>query len=491
MKTSISEFSSLIPWLKNMASIFQHANGGDQQKVYPLQDPNPEIESSGQELKHNGLIEQDRQWVKALVRKLSDDELDDPFELSLDASIGNELHSAGNIKQATSKRLIYLYGLIAELADEFNKLLLDCPQLETMRVTTTRFNQSKFDDSAATIDGAPDQYLRCRATTGAWSLVLRGTPGFIDMFLMPSNQLLTGHHGEITERLRASLCLDTQLPGIIWQADNLPLHEGEQAHLIKQLFQELLLRSAHQRATTNGQSTTFGQSSKDSSDAQAETLQSLLLAQKNLAQKLVSRHEELTLSIARDLHDVVIAELMLLKRTLSDNPFLEKSDIAQTLETIALNVREICHDLAPRDLSDWGLQTVVEDLLQRISKRIGAEYSFRCQNPLPKLEDAVQLHIFRIIQECLNNTAKYADATRIHVQIVCKDETLLVTVGDNGKGFSTPADRARGLFEHGMGFSSINERTEMIRCFHPVTLSINSDPGLGTTTTLTICLSPS
>jgi signal transduction histidine kinase len=218
----------------------------------------------------------------------------------------------------------------------------------------------------------------------------------------------------------------------------------------------------------------------------SSTFDELFLARQNLAQKLVSRHEDLTHTIARDLHDVVIAELMLLKRTLSERMLIENDEISGSLEVLSTRLREICYDLAPRDLEDWGLQTIVEDLLERISKRIGADFSFHYEGSPPRLERPVQLHVYRIVQECLNNVAKYANATYIEVQFVYREGLLKVSVLDNGSGFTSPVERTQGLFEGGMGLSSINERTEMIRCFHPATLSINSDPGQGTIVTLEI-----
>src|SRR6202000_192659 len=100
----------------------------------------------------------------------------------------------------------------------------------------------------------------------------------------------------------------------------------------------------------------------------------------------------------------------------------------EELDRVSQKLRDICHDLAPRDLIDWGLKTVIEDLLERVEERTGADCIFDCEGELPDFPYPVQLHIYRIVQELLNNVEKYAEASRIDVNIKVFENLVRLTV---------------------------------------------------------------
>jgi len=378
----------------------------------------------------------------------------------------------------TINHMLKLHAEVETLAADFNASIAGHPNLEPLYVTTVRFTEVDTPEGSP----APKQFVRrCRATSQSWSLVLRASPGIVDVFLIPSNELLSLSASETTLRLIVTITLNIFSEVENWEIDLFSARSGDESLLMKQLFKELVLKSARHTAIA------LGQIHPNETDIAAGVLDELYLAKQNMAQKLVSRHEEVTHGIARDLHDVVIAEVLLLKRALANHNLLEHEEIGDSLETLSARLREICYDLAPRDLEDWGLKTIIEDMLERVSKRIGTEYALEYAEGLPKLAHPVELHVYRIIQECLNNIGKYANASKIEVRFALLRGKLVITIADNGKGFAT-SDRAKGLFERGMGLSTINERTEMIRCFHPAVLSINSDPGRGTIVTLEISI---
>jgi signal transduction histidine kinase len=210
------------------------------------------------------------------------------------------------------------------------------------------------------------------------------------------------------------------------------------------------------------------------------------LTEQNMAQKIVSQQEEIQNRIARDLHDAVIADIMSLKRGISSEKGLSDDHMASSLDQICQRLREICHDLAPRDLKDWGLQTVIDDLVERLSQRTGADCSFIFEGEMPDLPYQVQLHMYRIVQESLNNIEKYAQATRIIVQLEADPHNVKLTLRDNGRGYTSPEGEQRSKREGGTGLSGIKERTEMIRCFFPARLLVVSKPGKGSVTTLEV-----
>lgn len=214
------------------------------------------------------------------------------------------------------------------------------------------------------------------------------------------------------------------------------------------------------------------------------TIQELTLDKQNLAYKVVSQQEEMKYRLARELHDTIIADLMMLKRYLGGDKQLSTEEIIEIVDHIVMQLRDICSDFAPRNFKEWGLQMTLKDLLDRMSERTGIKVVFACDEDLPELPDPVGLHVFRIIQEGLNNMEKYSGASEVKLRIERPEKKLLrFVLSDNGKGFTggTRSDSAGG-----QGMGGMKERADLIRCFYPVALAVDSAPGAGSTVTLEI-----
>lgn len=216
-------------------------------------------------------------------------------------------------------------------------------------------------------------------------------------------------------------------------------------------------------------------------------VQDLLLEKQNLAYKMVSQQEEMKTRLARDLHDTVIADLMMLKRYLSGDKKMSELQIIEMVDHVVRQIRDICSDFAPRHLKDWGLKMCLQDLLERMSQRTGIAYQIHCDADLPDMPDPVELHIFRIIQEALNNVEKYSGASKVMARIERIDEkSLKFTLMDNGKGFDAEKPEDRPSNVGGMGMGGMKERADLIRCFYPTTLTVTSQPGGGSCVTLEV-----
>ena len=211
-----------------------------------------------------------------------------------------------------------------------------------------------------------------------------------------------------------------------------------------------------------------------------KAVQDLLLEKQNLAYRMVSQQEEMKTRLARDLHDTVIADLMMLKRYLSGDKKLSEEQIIEMVDHVVRQIRDICSDFAPRHLKDWGLKMCLQDLLERMGQRTGIACQLVCDANLPEMPDPVELHIFRIIQEGLNNIEKYSGASRVLTHIERVDEkTIRFTLMDNGKGFDAEKPEDRPTSVGGMGMGGMKERADLIRCFYPTTLTVDSQPGGG------------
>ena len=132
----------------------------------------------------------------------------------------------------------------------------------------------------------------------------------------------------------------------------------------------------------------------------------------------------------------------------------------------------------------------LRDVLERMSQRTGINTSFACEFTLPELPDPVALHIYRIIQEGLNNIEKYSGATSVHVVVEKPREKLLrFVLMDNGRGFDVGEEKEeeeRSADFGGMGLGGMQERADLIRCFYNTSFNLVSEPGKGSIITLEI-----
>jgi two-component system, NarL family, sensor histidine kinase DegS len=160
------------------------------------------------------------------------------------------------------------------------------------------------------------------------------------------------------------------------------------------------------------------------------------------------------------------------------------SEIQQLIIQVIKEVRRVTFNLKPTVLGDYGLQAALNVFVKEIAKLsdIDLTYSSEADNSI-RLPQKVENNIFRIIQEAINNAIKYSEATRIEVSLHQRENGIIIGVKDNGKGFDEKLVEKRSVnIESGRGFFNMYERTEYING----SLDVRSEPGKGTTITLTV-----
>src|SRR5262249_1470551 len=138
--------------------------------------------------------------------------------------------------------------------------------------------------------------------------------------------------------------------------------------------------------------------------------------------------------VARDLHDAVLGNVLLLERALAGSDNLTPEEMLTITEEISTRLREISHDLYPRDLKDCGLRPLLEQLCHDFKRRTNCDIKFDFLGETPDFTDEVCLHIYRIAQECFNNIAKHSGATNVTFQIEVENGKWLMTIADDGEG---------------------------------------------------------
>lgn len=171
--------------------------------------------------------------------------------------------------------------------------------------------------------------------------------------------------------------------------------------------------------------------------------------------------------IARELHDEmggVLAALDINVSLLATQPPAEKADIRAKLDNLANLVaagihamRRAVSELRPDLLDEAGIKFAVEKYVREFQASTGIECDLRLPEEELTLDGNRSTAIFRIIQESLTNVAKHAKASRVSIVLSVWDDSLVLTVKDNGEGFSPNARKAKTF-----GLLGIRERAAMV-----------------------------
>ncbi|MCB0195297.1 MAG: sensor histidine kinase [Anaerolineae bacterium] len=198
--------------------------------------------------------------------------------------------------------------------------------------------------------------------------------------------------------------------------------------------------------------------------AAAHTLQ-LAAALQESRQQLVTAREEERRRLRRDLHDGLGPQLASQMLTIDAITKLLERDPAQVREllqhlkrqsqTAIHDIRRLVYNLRPPALDELGLVMALRESSKQFAQN-GPVIRFTISpDPLPPLPAAVEVAVYRIVQEALTNVARHAQAQRCRVGIAAQNHHLELTIGDDGRGF--PAD-----YHYGVGLNSMRERAEEV-----------------------------
>jgi signal transduction histidine kinase len=194
-------------------------------------------------------------------------------------------------------------------------------------------------------------------------------------------------------------------------------------------------------------------------------LASLSEQRHELAQKLIATREATLRHIARELHDefgqVLTAMGLMLERARKHAPegsplkadLREISEVAQNMLT---HVRSLSQTLHPSILEQAGLEGTIDWYLSTLERQTGLTVAYERDGPAISIDATSAIHVYRVMQEALNNVARHAGVTEASVRLRSNGEMIELDVEDHGKG-TTPASDRRGL-----GIVAMRERAEML-----------------------------
>ena len=209
--------------------------------------------------------------------------------------------------------------------------------------------------------------------------------------------------------------------------------------------------------------------------------------QKDQASQIVEAQEEERKRIAKDIHDGIGQILTALKFSVEsiniDNPEKAKvklEDLKEVFGQLIKDVRAVTFSLTPPELIDHGIAPALKKMTDEISKLSGVNILFENKTDFQgRFESLVETNLYRVAQEAINNSLKYAASSYVLVSVSHTEDLLSIMIDDNGNGFDVSAveDSEKGL---GMGLFFMKERVNYVNG----RLFINSEKGQGTRITI-------
>ena len=185
--------------------------------------------------------------------------------------------------------------------------------------------------------------------------------------------------------------------------------------------------------------------------------------------------------LAKDLHDGLGGLLSGVKFSLSnmkDNLIITPDNMAvfeRSLDMIDTSIRElrrVAHNMMPEILTKFGLDEALKEYCNNINTTKLLTVKYQSLGMEARLDKSVEIIIYRIVQELLNNTMKHAEATDVFVQLIRGGNRLNVVVEDNGKGFDMDVSENN----KGAGLANVRSRVDYLKG----RLDIHAEPGKGT-----------
>ncbi len=172
--------------------------------------------------------------------------------------------------------------------------------------------------------------------------------------------------------------------------------------------------------------------------------------------------------IAKDLHDGIAQELVGLKLgfdalgrrvgKIAPDETANFAELNDQLDASCKEVRSIAHVMSPPVLEQHGLAPSLELLLQHTMAHAGLKAKLNAHDLPPRLDQKVEVGLYRITQELLNNIIKHAKAAQVVIELYTAGSELMLRVEDDGIGFNFEEARARGS----MGILNILSRASAL-----------------------------
>jgi PAS domain S-box-containing protein len=210
-----------------------------------------------------------------------------------------------------------------------------------------------------------------------------------------------------------------------------------------------------------------------------------------ISQRVVEIQETERRSLSAELHDrlgqdlaAINLNLHIIKEQLSGGSRskvgLRLDDSIALVERTVEAVRDVAGALRPLVLDDYGLAVTLKSYGGQIATRTGIRVVVAEARPVPRLDQDVEMALFRVSQEALTNVLRYARASAVHITLATQADSVSLTISDDGCGFD--AEAAMDHRTRGLGLLIMQERLRAVEG----SLQVDSQPGAGTRVIATV-----
>ena len=188
---------------------------------------------------------------------------------------------------------------------------------------------------------------------------------------------------------------------------------------------------------------------------------------RQMAQRVVTAQEEERKRLSREIHDdfgqALIAHVLNLRSLQVEFPMQDEllgkklnALIADTNQTLN-KMRLLAQDIRPTLLDTLGLRAALETYCREFSLRSSLPVIFETDLNIPEMSDVYSITLYRTLQETLTNVIKHSKAKQVWVELTIDEHNIVLTVQDNGTGFSEEASSREGI-----GIIGLRERLTLV-----------------------------
>jgi two-component system sensor histidine kinase DegS len=186
--------------------------------------------------------------------------------------------------------------------------------------------------------------------------------------------------------------------------------------------------------------------------------------------KIIKAQEEERRRVAREIHDGpaqsmanVVFRAEVCERLIDiDMPRAKKeiSELREQVRGCLKETRKIIFDLRPMTLDDLGVVPTIKRFLDTLKERSGISYEVRVLGEEKRLDAYVEIGLFRVVQEALNNVEKHAEASELEVIVEFNRKFVAAVVTDNGRGFDSDDEN---IGKESFGLLGMRERINLLK----------------------------
>ena len=214
-------------------------------------------------------------------------------------------------------------------------------------------------------------------------------------------------------------------------------------------------------------------------DRQMNNYQNLL---RNSSTHLQNVIEEERNRLSRILHDSIAQNILLIKLNVGNykkfiNAGLKEEEYQRTisiLDSTLKDIRELAHNLKPLNIDELGLETVVKSMCSNVAREAGYKYQLQFPETPINISKELEICIFRVIQESLNNIIRHSKAKSFNINLLLDDSTLVLFISDDGIGFKPKKLLNDKYISDGLGVMNMQETVEKLNGTFQIDSSNNS-----------------